>query len=140
MTLDKARRNWKVTAAVSTAAVIVLILLWPKIRDALGGLTFGDVVLNVPAPGAVDYPDIFLEINYPPTVTVVNDGGTCGCEGHGQEAIDAAMDYFLNGMRQLNDTYNAQILASRPDWAIQYWNNARGYALSQSSGAFFGGR
>jgi len=130
-------KQWKITAGISTAAVIILILLWPKIKAA-GGITFGDTVISVPAPGAVDYPDIYLDIHYPPTTDHEPCGSVCGCEGAGQEMLDDAMAYFLNGMRQLNADYNAAILATVPNWAQQYWNNSLGYSLSQSSGNFFG--
>lgn len=139
MTPDKAARNWKVTAAVATIAVIAMLLLWPKLRQMLGSLTFGDTIIEVPAPGAVDYPDLFLTINYPPSPPQVAGGSTCGCDSHGQDIIDAAMEYFLNGMRDVNTAYNAAVLNSVPAWAVQYWNNSRGYALSQNSGTIFGG-
>jgi len=137
MTLDKARRNWKVTAAVLTALVIILLLLWPKIRDALGDLIFGDVVLNVPTPGDAEYPDLFITVNYPPT-SPGEPGSTCGCEGHGADAINDAMQYFINGMMGIQDRYLADIYASRPQWADQYWNNSLGYALSQGVAGTFG--
>lgn len=139
MTINDARKNWKITAAVSTAVVVILILLWPKIRDAFGGITFGDTVINVPAPGSVDYPDIFLEINYPPGRGPVTSVGGCGCSSHGQQMIDDAMSYFINGMMDIQDRYLASIMANRPDWAVQYWNNSLGYTQSQGSQSFFGG-
>jgi len=137
MTLDKARRNWKVTAAVLTALVIILLLLWPKIRGALGDLIFGDTIINVPTPGDAEYPDLYITINHPPT-SPGTTGSTCGCEDHGSEYIDAAMQYFVDGMMGLQADYLASILASRPAWADQYWNNSLGYALSQGVGGTFG--
>jgi len=139
MTSNDARKNWKMIAAGATAVVIVLILLWPKIREALGNLSLGDVVLNMPAPGAVDYPDLYLEINYPPGRDVPDAGGGCGCSSHGQELIDNAMNYFVNGMMDIQDRYLASIMANRPDWALQYWNNSLGYAGSVNTNNLFGG-
>jgi len=138
MSPAKAARNWKITAGVSTAAVIVLILLWPKLRAAAGDLIFGDTIISIPAPGAVDYPDIYLDIHYPPTTETEPCGTTCGCEGANQEMIDAAMSYFVNGMMDIQDRYLASILAGRPDWAVQYWNNSLGYSMSQNTGRIFG--
>lgn len=140
MAFKMSPKNWKITAAVSTATVIVLILLWPKIRDAFGGVTFGDTVINVPAPGSVDYPDLYLEINYPPGQQPPDAGGGCGCDSHGQELIDNALAYFVNGMMGLQADYLASIMANRPDWALQYWNNSLGYTGSVNTNNFFGGR
>jgi len=137
MTFNEARKNWKLTAAGLAVIVVVLLLLWPKLREALADMIFGSPILNVPMPGAVDYPDLYVTINVPETEPVT-PGGTCGCESHGAEIYDQAMAYFVAGMRQINDDYNAAIMATVPTWALQYWNNAAGYRLSQNSGRILG--
>lgn len=139
MTLNDARKNWKLTSAGLAVIVIVLLLLWPKLRQALGDMIFGSPIISVPAPGSVAYPDLNVTINVPQTLPGETSGSVCGCESHGSELYDETMAYFFNGMRQINDDYNAAIMASVPTWAVQYWNNAAGYRLSQTAGHIFGG-
>lgn len=139
MTLNEARKNWKLTAAGLAVIVIVLLILWPKLREALGDMIFGSPIISVPAPGSVDYPDLNITINVPETLPPEPCGSTCGCEVVNAQIYEDAMAYFVNGMRQINDDYNAAIIGSVPSWAVQYWNNAAGYRLSQNSGQIFGG-
>lgn len=138
MDARKAAKNWKITAAVLFVAVVILLLLWPKLRQALADLIFGPIEIGGINLGDVTYPNITFVIE-DNGGDGTNDGGTCGCETRGQELIDEAMAYFVQGMRDIQADYLAGILASRPDWTLQFWNNALGYSMSQSSGAFFGG-
>lgn len=135
-TLKKVSRNWKVTAGILVVLVVIILLLWPKFRQAAGNLIFGSPVLNIET-GGVDYPDLNLTINYPPAVDY-HGGDGCGCQSHGTEVYDDAMNYFINGMKEIATAYNADVMASRPTWAQQYWNNSLGYLQSVNAGRFFG--
>ena len=139
MDAKKAAKTWKVTAAVLFVAVVILLLLWPRLRSAAADIIFGPLEIGGINLGDRRYPDINItfEVN---EGEVTGTGGTCGCDTRGAEIVNDAMNYFIQSMRDIQAEYLAGILASRPDWSLQYWNNALGYSMSQSSGALFGRR